>query len=60
MKIRMMFLAPAAALLLLAGCTTDHGPGMPRHYDKHAWIWAHNPAGTWASWNPALTCPKAG
>lgn len=38
------------------GPMDGHGPGMPRHYDKHAWLWAHNPAGTWEPWNPALTC----
>ena len=42
------------------GPMDGHGPGQPRHYDKHAWLWAHNPAGTWASWNPALSCPTGG
>lgn len=42
------------------GPMDGHGPGQPRHYDKHAWIWAHNPTGTWASWNPALSCPTEG
>ena len=43
----------------LDGPMEGHGPGMPTHYDAHAWLWAHNPAGTWEAWNPALTCPGA-
>jgi hypothetical protein len=42
------------------GPMDGHAPGMPRHYDKHLWIWADNPAGAWAPWNPALSCPKEG
>lgn len=38
------------------GPMDGHAPGMPRHYDKHAWLWAPNPTGTWEQWNPALTC----
>ena len=25
-------------------------------YIRHAWLWAHNPAGMFADWNPDLTC----
>lgn len=39
-----------------AGPMPGHGPGMPIHYDLHAWIWAHNPNGMFAEWNPRLTC----
>jgi hypothetical protein len=28
-------------------------------YIRHAWLWAHNPAGMFADWNPALTCQPA-
>jgi hypothetical protein len=38
------------------GPMPGHSEGMPSHYDLHAWIWAHNPTGTWQAWNPALTC----
>jgi hypothetical protein len=39
--------------------------GMPMHilvpqvgfYITHAWIWKPNPAGMFADWNPAVTCP---
>lgn len=26
------------------------------HYDQHLWIWAHNPAGILATWNPSVIC----
>lgn len=26
-------------------------------YTLHAWLWAHNPAGMLAHWNPEVTCP---
>lgn len=39
------------------GPMDGHGPGEPVHYDLHVWIWSHNPAGTFAAWNPALSCP---
>lgn len=40
------------------GPMAGHGPGMPWHYDLHVWIWAHNPSGTFAQFNPApnVTC----
>jgi hypothetical protein len=30
--------------------------GLPAYYSLHAWIWKHNPAGTFAMWNPKVTC----
>jgi hypothetical protein len=41
----------------LFGPMEGHGPGMPRHYDRHAWIWLDNPAGLWSDYNPAVSCP---
>ena len=38
------------------GPMPGHGPGMPVHYDLHVWVWKHNPAGTFAEYNPALGC----
>ena len=38
------------------GPMPGHEPAMPIHFDLHAWIWEHNPAGTFTPWNPALTC----
>jgi hypothetical protein len=39
------------------GPMTGHEPGMPTHYDLHAWLFTPNPAGVFAPWNPAVTCP---
>jgi hypothetical protein len=39
------------------GPMEGHEPGMPVHYDLHAWVWKHNPAGTFAMWNPRVECP---
>jgi hypothetical protein len=33
--------------------------GLPAFYSLHAWIWKHNPAGTFAMWNPAVSCAAA-
>ena len=41
----------------LFGPMEGHAPGMPRHYDRHAWVWLDNPAGTWSDFNPRVTCP---
>jgi hypothetical protein len=39
------------------GPMPGHAPGMPIHYDLHVWAWAENPAGSFATWNSAITCP---
>jgi hypothetical protein len=31
--------------------------GLPPFYSLHVWAWKHNSAGTFAMWNPAVTCP---
>jgi hypothetical protein len=33
-----------------------HTPTMPWHWDLHAWVWAHNPDGVFAPFNPAISC----
>jgi hypothetical protein len=33
--------------------------GLPAFYSLHAWIWKHNPAGTFAMWNPRVSCTHA-
>lgn len=38
------------------GPMAGHAPGMPEHYDLHAWVWAHNPVGMFHAWNPSLSC----
>lgn len=39
------------------GPMPGHVPGMPWHWDLHVWVWADNPSGMFAQWNPALSCP---
>lgn len=39
------------------GPMPGHGPGMPIHYDLHAWAWSDNPDRGFATWNPTITCP---
>ena len=38
------------------GPMPGHIPGMPWHWDLHAWVWANNPAGVLEPWNPAISC----
>ena len=30
--------------------------GLPDYYSLHAWIWRHNPSGTFNPWNPTVHC----
>lgn len=39
------------------GPMEGHEPGMPVHYDLHAWVWKPNRSGELAAWNPAVDCP---
>ncbi len=38
------------------GPMPGHEPGMPVHYDLHAWVFTDNPSGNLAAWNPKITC----
>ena len=38
------------------GPMAGHNPQMPWHYDKHVWVVEQNPAGTFAQFNPAVSC----
>jgi hypothetical protein len=38
------------------GPMEGHTPTMPWHWDLHAWIWAKNPSGMFAPFNPSLSC----
>ncbi|MQA24187.1 MAG: hypothetical protein GEU94_01675 [Micromonosporaceae bacterium] len=38
------------------GPMEEHEAGMGIHYDLHAWVWSDNPNGTFAQWNPAISC----
>jgi hypothetical protein len=40
------------------GPMPGHFPGMPWHWDLHVWVWANNPSGMFAQWNPALSCTE--
>jgi hypothetical protein len=39
------------------GPMPGHNPTMPVHYDLHVWLWADNPSGLFAQFNPNLACP---
>jgi hypothetical protein len=30
--------------------------GLPAFYELHVWAWKHNPHGTFADWNPRVSC----
>ena len=38
------------------GPMAGHVPGQPVHYDIHVWVHRGNPSGTFARYNPAMTC----
>ena len=38
------------------GPMPGHFPGMPIHYDLHAYVWQPNPAGPFATWNTHIDC----
>jgi hypothetical protein len=38
------------------GPMEGHEPGMPVHYDLHAWVFTNNPDGVLAAFNPRVTC----
>ena len=38
------------------GPMEGHEPGMPIHYDLHAWIFKGNPSGVFADFNPKVSC----
>ncbi|MFI8926631.1 hypothetical protein ACIG3E_02960 [Streptomyces sp. NPDC053474] len=40
------------------GPMDGHVPGMPIHYDLHAWLYKENPSGRLSPWNPTVHCPE--
>jgi hypothetical protein len=34
-------------------------PPGPAFYLMHAWVWAHNPSGMFADWNPKVSCTSS-
>jgi hypothetical protein len=49
--------APSVLGQTFDGPMPGHNPFMPWHYDLHVWLWADNPSGLFAPFNPALSCP---
>jgi hypothetical protein len=49
--------APSVLGHTFDGPMPGHNPQMPWHYDLHAWLFESNPAGTFAPFNPAISCP---
>jgi hypothetical protein len=47
---------PFLAGIPFDGPMEGHDPGMPRHYDLHAWVWKWNPGGVFTQFNPTLHC----
>jgi len=47
---------PFLAGIPFDGPMEGHDADMPRHYDLHVWVWAWNPAGLFAQFNPRLHC----
>jgi hypothetical protein len=45
-----------AGVVAFDGPMEGHSPGMPIHYDLHAWIWNRNRNGTFAQFNPDVRC----
>lgn len=48
--------APAVEGHLLNYSGAPNRYGLPPHYELHVWAWKHNPDGTFADWNPDMTC----
>ena len=38
----------------------DEAHGFMPHYDLHIWLFSENPSGTYAQWNPSLSCANLG
>ena len=49
--------APELFGQLFEGPFEPHHPAMEAHYELHAWLWADNPSGRHAPFNPELDCP---
>lgn len=43
-------------LLNLVGAPNRYG--LPAFYELHVWAWEHNPNGSFADWNSAVSCDK--
>ena len=34
--------------------------GLPPFFERHVWLWDHNPSGTFEDWNPKVSCRGTG
>jgi hypothetical protein len=48
--------APALEGHLLNYSGAPNRYGLPPHYELHVWAWKKNPDGTFADWNPDVSC----
>jgi hypothetical protein len=48
--------APQLFGRVFEGPMPGHHPGMGVHYDLHVWVWQANPSGTFAQFNPTVSC----
>jgi hypothetical protein len=48
----------ATVSLVRSSCSQRTGNrfGLPAYYSLYAWIWKHNPSGTFNLWNPTVKC----
>jgi hypothetical protein len=49
---------PALEGDLLNYITAPNRYGLPAFYELHVWAWEHNPRGSFADWNTAVSCDK--
>jgi hypothetical protein len=49
-------MAPSLYGQTFDGPMPGHHPGMGVHYGLHAWVWTPNPSGTFAQFNPDVSC----
>lgn len=48
--------SPVLAGQVLVYSAAPNRYGAPAHYDLHVWAWKDNPRGTFAEWNPNVSC----
>lgn len=48
--------APAVEGHLLNYSGAPNRYGLPPYYELHVWAWKKNPSGTFADWNPRMSC----
>lgn len=51
---------PTVMGLSLKAVDAPNRYGLPPFYQRHVWLWRHNPAGTFEDWNPNVSCRGTG